>query len=260
MKVTNDTMINTLNKRLLDASLRKAEWLFDSVVDAIRETTNCRMCSLWSINENSTNGETQKSTSLIVRKLEESIKYPTECKDDYAHSLDNCFINYVLSKTEPKNLPYYACPTSECETYYRSKESLEELEIEYIITIPIQNLMTGKKIAILKLYFMKDPKIENLELLTTTIRNVVSSCFFHNMLFNKQHIIEELVENYKEKGRKKKLEDIFYPILNSIFYRYCKYEAASVFMWNHYMNYFELLSTTGIKDTNKQPQSRALRY
>jgi len=213
---------------------------------------------LWSINESNTNGESQKTVSLIVRKLGDGItRYPSEEDEDeregYSHELKDSFIEYVLTKTEPENVSYYACPTDEYEKI-KSKEAMAKLDIKYGINIPVQSWkQEDKKIAMLSLYFTKNPEIEESKLksLSLTIRDAVSSCFNYNMLFNKQRIIQGLVENYNKRGTKNNLHDIFHPILNRIFRDFCKYEGASVFIWNHYNIYFELLSTTGIIKTGK---------
>jgi signal transduction histidine kinase len=61
--------------------------------------------------------------------------------------------------------------------------------------------------------------------------------------------MEDLVKNYQEKGTERNLENIFNPILK-ILYNYCNYEGASIFIWDSYMNYYDLLSTTGIKEAD----------
>jgi signal transduction histidine kinase len=71
------------------------------------------------------------------------------------------------------------------------------------------------------------------------------------MLYQKQHIMWDLVEIYKERGSKKKLADIFFPVLNDVLYKYCKYEGASFFIWDSYMNHYKLLSSTGIEGIQK---------
>jgi len=261
MSEENDNMINSLYRKLSIGTLRRGKELFENVVAAIRETTGSRICSLWSINESNTNGKSQKSVSLIVRKLEDGItKHPSEEDEDeregYSHELKDSFIDYVLTKTEPENLSYYACPINEYKKI-KSKKALAKLEIKYAINIPVQNWKPEdkeKKIAMLSLYFIEKPEIEEsqLESLSRTIRDAVSSCFNYNMLFKKQRIIQGLVENYNDKGMKKNLHDIFHPILHRIFRDFCKYEGASVFIWNHYNNYFELLSTTGIINNDKE--------
>jgi len=267
MSEENDNMINSLYRKLSIGTLRRGKELFENVVAAIRETTGSRICSLWSINESNTNGKSQKSVSLIVRKLEDGItKYPSEEdeREGYSHELKDSFIDYVLTKTEPENLPYYACPIDEYKKI-KSKDALAILDIKYAIYIPVQSWKPEdkeKKSAMLSLYFIEKPEIEESMLisLSLTIRNAVSSCFNYNMLFKKQRIIQGLVENYNDKGMKKNLHDIFHPILHRIFRDFCKYEGASVFIWNHHNNYFELLSTTGIINSDKEILKRIEYY
>ena len=91
----NTDLMHSLNEKMLSASTKKGQELLYSMVNAIQEATNCRMCTLWSINTNNTNGDEFQSASLIVRKLENGIEYPSNNKEDFVHDLGECFIKYV---------------------------------------------------------------------------------------------------------------------------------------------------------------------
>ncbi|MDR1340282.1 MAG: HAMP domain-containing histidine kinase [Prevotellaceae bacterium] len=245
----SNELIYTLNGELLNASTWKGQELFDCVVNAIQETTNCRMCSLWSINYNTGNRTISRSASLIVRKLEKGQIYPGKNREDFVNDLkDACLIKDVLQKTEKTRQPYHCFDIQECENH-KSKESIDKLGLKYFIGIPIPN-QENKIIAVLKLFFVDKPAIQPLELFATTIRDVISSCFFRYVLYNRQQVMEDLMKNYQEKGTERNLENIFNPILGNILYNYCKYEGASIFIWDSYMNYYNLLSTTGIERTD----------
>jgi signal transduction histidine kinase len=238
-------LIHKLNKRLLEASVLEEELLFTGMIDAVLETTNCRMCSLWSINTNNTNGEEFQSASLLVRKLEEGVKYPTDHAEDFVHKLGDCFIDGVLTTTGQTGKPYYACSIEECGKH-KSYESLKQMGLHYFVSIPVPD-GKGRIIALLKLSFAQKIAIDQLELFAETIRDSFASCFSRIMLYKKQQLIHNLIENYKWKGRKK-ITDIFYPIIHRIFKQYFDYEGASVFLWNTYDNRYNLLTTTGIQD------------
>ena len=262
-----DTLLQKLKDKLLTVSTQYyGQSLFDNIVKVIQETTNCRMCSLWTINDNSTNDENQKTTSLIVQKLEPQIEYPTNNNtEDYAHDFKKSFISYVLSKINDKS--FYYSSLEEFKDSYRSIETLEKLEIKHIISIPIpKQEKKSKNIALLKLYFADNDKpsiaynSDENYLMFSIIRDIISSCFFRCMLYNKQQIMHCLVENYKNKGSKKNLGDIFYPIIKNILPEHCKCEGVSVFIRNQYMNYFELLSTTNIKGITKKSAYKDVFY
>ncbi|MDR1582403.1 MAG: GAF domain-containing sensor histidine kinase [Prevotellaceae bacterium] len=252
MEKVNDSLINNLRAKLLNASVQKGLELLNSIVDAIQEATDCTMCSLWSINNNNTNGGF-RSASLVVRKLEDRLSYYSfNADEDYVHDIDlrGCFIKHVLSKTEQFQLPYHYCDISECQEH-RSKKAIEDLNLKFFISIPIyyQDALRVP-IALLKLSYRDKPQIAQLDLFSTIIRDVISSCMYRYMLYKMKHIMEDLVKNYQAKGSKRNLGDIFHPILNTILRNYCAYEGASFFMWDSFMNHFKLLLTTGI--VNKQ--------
>jgi signal transduction histidine kinase len=256
----NENLGHILNEQLLNASTMKGQELFDGIVTAIQKATDCQMCSLWSINNNNTNGGF-KSTSLIVRKLKNNIEYPTHKTEDFVHDLiGDCFINYVLMKTTETQLPYYLCDINDCKDH-RSKEALEQLKLKYFISIPIPN-QENKTIALLKLSFIDNHGINQSELqsIATTISDVLSSCFFRYMLYNKHQLMEALVSNYQNKGAESNLEEIFNPVLTDILRNYCKYEGASMFIWDSYNNRYKLLATTGIKNINSKIDFQTVFY
>lgn len=244
----DDNLIHKLRETLLNASvLTTGEKLYEDMVDAVRETTNCRMCSLWSVNTNNTNGDEFQSASLLVRKLEKGVEYPSNHAEDFVHKLDDCFIGEVLSTTWRTGSPYYACSIEECGKH-KSRKSLEQMGLKYFISIPIPDKpdKENRIIALLKLSFVEEFQIDRPDLFATTIRDSFSSSFSRNMLYKKQQLIHALIENYKGKGRKK-IKDIFYPIIHNIFKQCFDYEGASVFLWNSYDNRYNLLMTTGIQ-------------
>jgi hypothetical protein len=123
-------ILQILNEKLLAASTQSGLELFYGIVNAIKESTNSCACSLWVINNNKTDGNDGcKYASLLVREMEQGLIYPTNNSEDYSHNLDDCFIQYVLSKTSIGDNMYYECPISECKKH-KSIEALRELKIQ----------------------------------------------------------------------------------------------------------------------------------
>jgi signal transduction histidine kinase len=251
----DDFLLHNLREALLNASTQNGQQLFIDIVDAIQKTTGSRMCSLWSINNNNTNGF--QSASLIVRKLEEGL-YPSNNYEDYVQDLSESFIKRVLLQTEKTKLPYYFSYIT--DEKHRSRRHLGKLDLNDFLGIPIPNQEKTKTIALLKLSFINDPQIEQIELFSTIIRDMISSCFYRYMLLKNQQVMEELVKNYQEKGTEKNIENIFGPILQTILRKYCDYEGASFFMWDSYMNHYKLISTTGIIDTINKDDYQKIYY
>lgn len=250
-----DTLIHDLRKALLTTSKKIGQELFDSLVKAILETTNCDMCSLWSICNNNTNGGFQ-SASLIARNLRVGLDYNFCCEEDYVHELSNCFITDVLRETKKTKLPYYSCSKSECPNH-KSPRCINALNLQYFIGIPIPNYNNSSKtMAVLKLSYINEPQINQLELWANTIRDFISSALHRYLLLQKQQIIDDLIKNYQKRGQEKNIANIFEPIIDIIRTKYCICDGASFFMWDSYMNRYNLLVTHGLVGVEPKDYSK----
>ncbi len=240
-----DSLIHNLRSMLLKTSMKTGQQLFDSLVKAILQTTNCDLCSLWSINTNNTNGGF-KSASLIARDLRINLSYNFVQEEDYVHELSQCFIMDVLNATEKTKKTYHSCTLSE-GIHHKSPGCIDTLKLQYFIGIPIPSYDDSTKaMAVLKLSYTEDPLIEKIELLSEIIRDFVRSSLHRFILLQKQQIMDDLIKNYKRNGQKKNIADIFRPIIDIIRKNYCQCEGASFFMWDSYNNRYNLLATTGI--------------
>jgi len=237
-----ENLIHNLREELLKITLKKAnKELFDSLAESIIKTSKCFMYSLWTINNNSTQGERVfKSISILSRELKKGdYKYK-----DFVLELEGTFIEKTINDTKP----YHICAD---RSEHKSQKCLEEYDLNYFIGIPILDFENPETIiAVLNLSYTKDPEIIDLKSFSSIIRDVISSCMYRHKLHNMKHLMEELVRNYQNFGSKKNIGDIFFPVLKEILPKYigAGYEGTSFFMWNSYRNYYELLSTTGIKE------------
>ena len=116
----SDSLIHDVRTVLLNHASNQANqsW-FDSLVDSITKVSNCTLCSLWSINNNSTQEEVEpkyvfQSISIIARKLKDGLdSYPY---NDFVLELKGTFIE----KTIKDNNMYYI---GGCRREYRQKLS-----------------------------------------------------------------------------------------------------------------------------------------
>lgn len=252
----SELFTNTLLEKLLLISIQKEQNLFKSIVDTIQTITQCQICSLWSINSNTTN-RCFNSASLMVRKYEEDISHASQNIEDYVQSMNKSPIERIIIKTEQSNQSYCISDISEYNKL-RSEPFFERLNPKKIIGIPICNQENTSNIAVLELAFTKEPQINQLELFASVIRDTLSSYFARYMLLKKQNMMQELIDNYKANGAKNDIKDIFNPIINSILCNYCSYEAASLYIRDSYINHFRLLSTTEkLKNHNIKDYSQA---
>ena len=237
----NDNLIQNLNKALLKNTSQKANLqLFDDLMSAIVDVTQCTLCTLWSVNNNSTFGKNIfKSISIIIRKFKTglTLNYP----DGFVLKLDGTFIEKTINNT--------GCFFRGNRDDHKDKACLEEYDLYHFIGIPIYDFENSTQpTAVLKLSFTDEPPMQEMELFAQVVSAYISSSLYRHMLYKKQELIDKLVDNYNGKGRKN-LENIFYPIIHKIFKGLCfDYEGASVFIWDSYDNRFNLLTTTGIKN------------
>jgi signal transduction histidine kinase len=250
----DDDLIHKLRAALLKTSKKMGQDLYDSLMKHILEVVECSMCSLWSINNDNENNKFQ-SVSLIARYLKDDIKYDFTNEKDYVHELkpDDCFTSYALGYTKRTGKHYFLCDNDETiNKVHKSPECISELNLRAFIGIPIPDFTDEKKmIAILKISHTIMPKIAEIEDFSSIIRDYFSSSLYHNMLLKKQQIMDDLIQNYQERGQKK-IDDKFYHIINTIFPIYCQSEGISVFIWDSYMNHYRLLYTTGLKGIEKK--------
>jgi len=252
MEQTNSNLINNLRKALLKNTSQKADQqLFNSLVQSIVDVTQCEMCSLWSINDNTSGDNVFKSISIITRKLKAGL--PPSNSDGFVFKLEETFIEKTIKNEEP----FFKGNRD----HHKDKKCLEEYNLNHFIGIPVYDFEDDRKppVAVLKLSFTNEPPMQEqeMELFAEIVSAYISSSLYRHMLYKKQELIDKLVENYKGKGRKN-IKDIFHSIIHTIFAKECfDYEGASVFLWDSFDNRFNLLTTKGIK---KNPTDKDVFY
>ena len=235
----NNSLIHNLCEALLKNTSQKADQhLFDSLLQSIIDVSQCTMCSLWSINNNSTYAKREQngfqSISIITRKLKTGA-YPFQ---DFVLELEGTFIQKTIECADP----YYEGTRAD----HKKQECLNELDLNHFIGIPIPDFedSTRKIIAVLKLSFTNSIEIEDKKAFAEIIQDYISSSLYRHMLLKKQDVMKALMDNYEKHGQTRDLSGIFFPILKTILYENCcAYEGASFFIWDSHVNYYTLLST-----------------
>jgi signal transduction histidine kinase len=248
-------MINRLRERLLVALESNGDELVSETTKAILNMLNCDMCTLWIINhhKNSISEElgNYDSASLVIRLMKGSEKYPNYNSEDFVHRLRNSFIEYVINENQHNGKSYYICgiDDEDCKKHLSTK-TLKEIGLKYLICIPLLDKEKEPYAFVMLAYkempFDK-PSYKNLDMneMTDVVNKAISSAFSRYQMYQKQKILDDLIENYSR--NKSTLKDIFYPVIHRIFKRYFDYEGASVFIWDSFDNRFNLLSTTGLE-------------
>lgn len=242
-------MIDALRESLLDALEYNGDGLIYNTIRAIQHSLESKMCTLWSINHNTTRHEvaTFDSASLIARIMSHGMNYPySNNDDDYAHGLENCFIKHALDVVNKSGVNYLECTIEDCSMHL-SYQQLKEMGFAYFICIPI--IQGDVTIAFLKLAYFDNPHLEDdLPKIVDVINKAVISAINRNIINQKQSLINDLIENYKLRGNQG-LQALFEPVISNIFRKYFDYEGASIFLWDSdsYSNQYYLLVTTGLK-------------
>ena len=248
-------MINKLRETLLNALESNGDELISETTKAILTTLNCDMCTLWTINHhkdsNSEKLGNYDSASLVIRYLKGNEKYPNHNAEDFVHRLHNSFIEHVINENQHNGRSYYMCciDDKDCEKYL-SYKTLKEIGLKYLICLPLLD-KENEPYAFVKLAYKENPsdnpsyKDLDMHEMTDVVNKAVSSAFSRYQMYQRQQILDDLIENYSRD--KSNLKDIFHPVIYRIFKRYFDSEGASVFIWDTYDNRFNLLSTTGLK-------------
>ena len=248
-------MINRLREKLLNALESNGDELISETTKAILTTLNCDMCTLWTINHHK-NHDSEKlgnydSASLVIRYLKGDEKYPNHNPEDFVHRLRNSFIEHVINENQHNGTSYYMCciDDEDCKKHL-SYKTLKEIGLRFLICLPLLD-KEKEPYAFVKLAYKERPSDDpfykdlNMDEMTDVVNKAVSSAFSRYQMYQRQHILDDLIENYSRD--KSTLKDVFYPVIHRIFKKYFDYEGASVFIWDTYDNRFNLLSTTGLK-------------
>ena len=255
-------MINKLCEALLYALESKGYDVVTKTVYAIQNVLDCDMCTLWSINHNNTDKELGKfvSASLLERCLKKGVVYSTHFDSDYVHPLQNSFIEQVLKDVEVDETIYRQYDLIKDEEKckkHKSYKTLKEMGLKYFICIPIKNIDNNEFIAFIKLAYKEKPSFNKeedslKEEIITLINKAVISALSQHLVFQKQQILDNLIENYRQTNFTN-LKDLFNPIIHYIFKKYFYYEGSSVFIWDYFDNRYNLLVSTGLKEiTDKE--------
>jgi signal transduction histidine kinase len=245
-------MVNNLRKNLLNALECNGEDLISEAIKAIRSTLDCDMCTLWSINHNNTDSGIGEfiSASLLFRSLKEGVEYPSHKKEDFVHPLGNSFIEYALDYTSKEKKTHYIGDIyDEHFKKHKSYKTLIKMELSYFICIPIKEGEKKEVNAFIKLAYKNEPLkiIDQIEEIIPIINKAVISAISRYQTYQKQQILDELIKNYSRD--KSMLKDVFHPIIHRIFKNYFDYEGSSVFVWNSFDNWYNLLVTTGLEQS-----------
>lgn len=232
-----------LYKQLSLASKEGNSHLFKALLKAISEQFDCKMCSLWEINHLS------NSVSIIARE-----KYYPDLKKEleFVHSLKDSLIGHVLKIIDPSDLFFEVKDITKSELYnlHKSKERIQNLELRRFICIPIPltNEISNEQIvhAVINIYLSDKEQFDNE--CAQIIRDYFLIEFSKNQMLKKQELTQEIVKVYREKGQKD-INSILHPIISNVFLNYFKYEGSSIFIWNHFLNRFNLAQTTGLENT-----------
>jgi signal transduction histidine kinase len=234
-----------MHQELLKASKTPSSSLLPNLLSAVYNVVDCHMCSLWQINGSDT-------VSLETRQ---NFNPSSSEEHEFTHELSGSLIGYAIIDIKNNNKNYFLIDNiqeqSDFLALHKSPERVRLLNLKTFLCIPIPYLTKPEEfVAVLNIY----PKIKpnhHVDEIVNIIKDYFSISYYKQILLNKQNVIEDLMLNYKDKG-KKDIASIFHPIINRIFRKYCNYEAASVFMWDSYLNHYKLIQTTGLKNNEKK--------
>lgn len=251
-------VINLLREQLLIALESEGSNLISNTIQTIRDVLDCDMCTLWSINYNNTDKELGefKSASLLERCMKKGMVYATHDVYDYVHPLETSFIEQVFKDVNEHETLYFQYDFNKdkekCKIH-KSFQTLNNMGLSYFICIPI--IKNNKNVAFLKLAYLEEPSFNkeedaNKDDIIEVVNQAVVSAISRHLIYQKQQILNDLMENYRRQGIFV-LKDLFEPIIQYIFRKYFYYEGSSVFIRDSFDNKYYMLATTGLQDVSK---------
>ena len=245
-------MINGLRYRLLGALESDGDELISLTTSAILKPLRCDMCTLWSINHNTSPDSKDignyDSASLIIRCLKGKATYPKHNPEDFVHRLENTFIEHVLNECKRHGKSFFTCGINDeaCKKHL-SYDTLKEMGISNLICFPLWDKDREMYYAFAKLAYKGDLPLDeaNIKIVTEIANHAIASALSRYQIYQKQQLLDDLSKNYSQ--NRSTLRDIFHPVINKVFKKYFDYEGASVFIWDSYENRYNLLSTTGLE-------------
>lgn len=205
-------------------------------------------CSLWSINQNVTEGNgtsneiVKTSTSLICRGVKE---YNFNDSVDYRHDLEKGFFYEIIVNKKPQ--PFYRCGQKEVkDSKHRSWKFVEHCELNDFIVIPIKTKIDNEEVMAAVLEFSyKEQIIENddWEEISPIICQFYSAAFKRYLVFQKQKLVGKLIEAH-DKFRNSNIETYFNYLITNVFKEFFDYQGASFLIWDSYNNRYNLIATT----------------
>lgn len=247
----NEEIIATVKNKLFDIAHYLGNNLLKKSVEIILSVLKCTECSLWEINHNSTQKDKEAenrdfiSTSLIERKISNSVTYSFKNDTDFVHDLYDGLFKDV---TRPENAkPVYIYSRDEALKYHhRSADFVREIGLDKLIVFPIPKVKRGPVIALLELSYQECPLDDTVwEKLADLLCPFFTAAFIRNTYVQKQSLMESLIR-YNQKYSNSTIAEFLNKILNEILLEFCPAQGASFFVWDTYQNRYNLAATTGL--------------
>lgn len=250
MAIKMSDKVSELKSELLSmASMSMDSSIFKVSTKKLHEILDSTECSLWSINRNMTGDSNSDeetipvSTSLLHR---EPIDVgPLSNREDFAHDLERGFFKIVM---EDSQRDYHRCERGEVEQYgHRSMDFVDEYGLVDFIVIPISDITKKEKIiAVLELSYKKGENTisdDEWEEIAQITKSFFSSVFHRYLVSQEQALIATLIAT-QEECRDKGADSFFDCLIDEKFKSFFNYQAASVFIWDSYHTWYNLVSST----------------
>ena len=250
--LNNEEIIATVKNKLFDTAHYLGRNVLKKSVEAIHSVLRCTECSLWEINHNSTpnNKEDEKSrdfisTSLIERKLSDSVTYSFRNDTDFVHDLYDGLFEHITRPENAKPVYIFSCDEA-LEHHHRSADFVREVGLNKLIVFPIPKEKKGPVIALLELSYQECLLDDSVwSRLADILCPFFTAAFTRDTYVQKQSLMELLIR-YNQKYSNSTISELLDKILNEVLLKFCPAQGASFFVWDTYQNRYNLAATTGL--------------
>lgn len=242
--------IAEVKNKLFDTAQYLGKDLLIASIKALHSILKCTECSLWTINHNSTLKEKENiefiSTSLICRASNVIYNYPHDT--DYVHDLKDGLFKKVINPEE-SNISYFSFSKEEAISYrHRSRDFVETAKLNRFIIFPIRTPDSNTVNALLEISYQQN-NFENsfFEKLSGIIQSFFSAAIYRDSFYQRQQLMDDLI-NCHRKYKDKEASDLFGAIIRYVLLKAFPAQGASIFIWDNYLNRYNLAATTGLKN------------
>ena len=242
----NDELIAKVKNKLFESALCLGKEVLENALDAIYNSMECKECSLWTINHNSTRESVSDfvSTSVICRKDRTDFDFTQE--RSFVHPLRGTLFDAVVNPAKEPETYYVFRRGDPCFSLHTTQDFIDWANLQEIVIIPI-NDESGKIVALLELSYSSHIIDDSIwEVLSKVIPSFYQSAYKRYLLIQKHKLMDALIRIHGE--YKNETVEFLFDGIRGLINKFYPSQGASFFMWDNHHNRYRLVATSGLAE------------